>query len=913
MPRTDTAAVALRPLIDLTADAYAAPSMLAEAALVSAAESDPAGWLPWQRPGRELRALLIRTGLVERPDPLSGPEPLLQRLARAGGADDEPAQLLWAARLYRQLGRYPQCAAVAGRISGQAPPQLRGWRDVLLAECAGRGLAELADGADGVLGLAASLTRLAAAPSSDLFAAARRIADQLPQEWERALARARILAALLASGGTGIADGLCDDLAGYREAGHGGFLVREGEFALRLAAAQSCLAAADPLSAGRYAQAALALDPADAGAHLLAGRVAVAIRDAEEARRRYRSAARLGLAERHAALCGLADLAIWSVDPSADVAVVGVVADLLSHDPAPEADRLQALDRRAGPLGETIAADSIRWVRAVLETPAAPEPYAAMPAAPEPDAARPDAAPPAAAGPAMAELAETESAETESAETSLAGTEPAETGLAETESAEARRAETERAETGAAAAMLATAEPLAAAAPAPSASRAFRRPLPLERYRSFIDLRPPEGLAQQDWPPVATHTPLMSYAAVLRRREPWFEEIHPQRATADLFRREMAQTAALYGYQSDGVSADFGTWLRAPDGCPVTVREMILGAADLPLLERALLARLVSAVGFHVAARDMMPGPDVPVTGPESGYALASWLFAEQMHTAGHQAALDPYFRRLYDQLTDDPRDARTRVVTTINATVNAARRREPGTIAYWRAEGERALARYVAQPEVAGFHAALMTSRWYRAMGFLPFLTGDHDQLRSDMDWWLGIATDLVGYDDHTRILAADNYFPAVETAIRTHLFLGDRGTALQLVEKLATEIDPIDPKTWLTAGELRYQAGDIPGARDAYQRAANLQFPYGRLSWFNVGQCHEQLGDLQEAAECYRRSLAHWPTGVTPLRRLRDLTATGNLGADGPVLMAWAAGQPAWASLPEAAGGPGGPGRAG
>jgi tetratricopeptide (TPR) repeat protein len=847
MPRTDTAAVALRPLIDLGADPHAAPGLLGEAALLSVTGLDPAGWLPWHRPGGDLRALLIRSGLVEPGDPLSGPAPVIERL---GATDGDPAGLLWAARLYRQLGRYPQCAATASRITGEAAPAARGWRDLLLAECAGGEPAEPPGAPAGVLGLTATLARLAAAPSSDLFAAARRHADQLPEEWDRALARARILALLLSSGGDGTAEGLCADLAAHREAGHGGFLLREGEFALRLAAAGRCLATSDARSAVRHAQAAVALDPASAGAHLLAARAAVAARDTAEGRRRYRSAARLGLAERHAALCGLADLAIWSVDPGADPAVPGVVADLLSADPAPEADRLQALSRRAGPLAETIVADSIRWARAALRR--APGPPAASPAAEPPGAAEPGPAEPGPAQPGPA------------------GPGPVSPG------------------------------PRAERAPA---ARALRRPLPLERYRPFIDLRPPEDLDQQDWPPVSIHAPLIAYAALRHRREPWFEEIHLQRSTAELFRRELAQTAALYGYPSDGASADFGRWLHAPDGCPADVREMILGAAGLPLLERSLLARLVSSAGFHVAARDLLPGPQAPVTGPESGYALASWLAAEQLHTAGRAADLDRDFRRLYDQLSDDPRDARTRVVTTIDAARGAARRRDPATVAYWRAEGERALARYVARPEAGGFHAALLTSRWYRAMGSLPLLAGDHDQLRSDLDWWLGIAADLAGHDDHTRVLAADNYFLAVKAAVRAQVFLGDRAAALQLADQLAAEIDPTEPGTWLSAGELRYQAGDVAGARDAYQRAAHLEFPQGRLSWFNAGQCHEQLGDVQEAAECYRRSLAHWPTGVTPLRRLRDLAATGSLGTDGPLMLAWAAGQPAWGSLPAAA----------
>jgi tetratricopeptide (TPR) repeat protein len=425
-------------------------------------------------------------------------------------------------------------------------------------------------------------------------------------------------------------------------------------------------------------------------------------------------------------------------------------------------------------------------------------------------------------------------------------------------------------------------------------------PLPLQRYRPFLNLRPPVGLAEQDVPPVAIHTPLMSLAAVVERREPWFREIHPQRATAAMFRTELAAVARVHGCPSLGASADFRTWLAAPDGCPAELRETLDHAAELPMLDRALVSRLLSALGFYAEAKTTLPGPDEPVTDPESAYGLASWLFAEQMHSTGTDVDLEPLFCRLYDQLGADARYARMKVVTTINATVNAARRRRPDVIARWRGTGEQALADYVKLPEVDDFSAALMTSRWYRAMGFLPFLTGDRDLLVADLDQWLGIAGDLVGHDEHTRIIAADNYFPAVETAIRTHTYLGNPELALRLVEKLAAEIDPIDPKTWLTAGELRYAAGDVSGALLAYQHAAHLGFPYGRLSWFNAGQCHEQLGQVDEAVECYRRSLAYWPTGLTPVRRLRDLGAAGALGADADLLMAWTARQAAWSALP-------------
>lgn len=783
----DSAGFALSPLIDLTADPDVPPSLLGAAALHWSAASDPVGWSAARVPPRALFALLRSSGLLAE-DPLS----LLWK------DFVETARLLWSARLAVQLGRFDRAREIARRIGADATADERGWRDLVLALADGVAPPPLLAGASPALRLAHAVHVLdhAGEPVASLLAEADLAATEIAATDAElgVVARARVLARRV-SPHEDEAERLLTEFETTDD-----FLRREAAHELRLAVARHALAGGDLTTACRHVDAALLLDPTGAPTHLLAAHVAAAAADHPRARRHYRAAARHGLVERSPALAGLLDLAgVEGHDPADDPSLVGVVADVLTLDPAAESTRLAVLTDRRTVLLNTVAEDTVRW---------------------------------------------------------------------------------------------------ALTDPAPGGGR--RRPLPLERYRPFLDLREPVGLARRDLPPVAIHTPLMSLAAVVERRAPWFREIHPQRATAAMFRTELAGTARVHGYTSDGASADYRTWLTAPDGCPTDLRETLTHAAELPVLDRALTSRLLSALGFYPEAKAILPGPDAPVTDPESAYALASWLFAEQMHTTGSDVDLEPLFQRLYEQLGTDIRYARLKVVTTINATVNAARRRAPDTIARWRAEGERALADYAALAEVDEFSAALMTSRWYRAMGFLPFLTGDRALLVADMDQWLGIAGDLVGHDEHTRIIAADNYFPAVETAIRTHTHLGNTDTALQLVEKLSAEIDPVDPKTWLTAGELRYQAGDVRGALSAYQRAAHLEFPYGRLSWFNAGQCHEQLGDVDEAVECYRRSLAHWPTGLTPVRRLRDLHASGAIEDDGGVIAAWTARQPAWPSLP-------------
>ncbi|QDY07733.1 tetratricopeptide repeat protein [Micromonospora sp. HM134] len=808
----DPAALPLRPLIDLTADPTVPPSLVAEAALFCADRPDPCGWLPVHAPPADLRRTMRRAGLLDATDPLVAPPEVVQRLTT-----EDHAGLLWAARLMRALGRREDATQLLRRIGTDAPPPVRAWRDLLLAEDGRQPRPPVPPEVAGLpVRLTAALAHARSAatagqPAGEALTTAESLAAALAGDRIGLVVQARLLAVRLRCPGEPVPDAdtvraVAHDLGTDRA----DFLARDAALALLRAAARAALNGTGAGSAYEFASAALDLDPTGAATRLLVADAARAAGDREAARTHYRVAARTGLAERTAGLAGLLDLATSTAPgannrptggsaPAADTGeLVGAVADLLASDRRAERDRWEVLVARRPALESTVCADAVRWAVAVRD------------------------------------------------------------------------------------------------------SAAGARPLPLERYRPFLDLSPSAILDPVDTPPVAIHTPLMSYAAVLERREPWFREIHPQRATAAMFRDEMQATAAVYGYTSGAASADYRTWLAAPDGCPPGVRDRLANVSDLPLLDRALLGRLLSALGFHAEAKRILPGPDVPVGDPESAYALASWIFAEQMLTTGHAAELEPHFRTLYDQLGDDVRYARTRVVTTINATVNAARRREPDTIARWRKLGEEDLARYTALPEVSEFDAAIMTSRWFRAMGFLPFLTGDQDLLRADMDRWLGIAREVTGHDGHTRIIAADNYFPAVETAVRTHTYLGERDTALALVDELAQRIDPIDPKTWLTAGELRYQTGDHGGALEAYLRAAHLQFPYGRISWFNAGQVHEQLGRPDLAAECYRRSLAHWPTGVTPLRRLRDLHLRGLLPDDGGVLAAWVAGQPAWSQLP-------------
>jgi tetratricopeptide (TPR) repeat protein len=206
---------------------------------------------------------------------------------------------------------------------------------------------------------------------------------------------------------------------------------------------------------------------------------------------------------------------------------------------------------------------------------------------------------------------------------------------------------------------------------------------------------------------------------------------------------------------------------------------------------------------------------------------------------------------------------------------ISSARGKQLPELAAWRVRGSDALERYLSLPEVDDFESALMTSRFYRAASFEPFLRHRYDDLRADLDQWLGIARALAGDSDHTRIVARENMFPALESAARTAAALGDMRRSQELMEEIVDAIDSQDSKAWLQVGEMRRASGDERGALQAYLTSARLEIPLGRIAWYSAGRSREKLGQPGEAIQCYRNSLALWPTGVAPARRIALIEA--------------------------------------
>ncbi|MFL6073170.1 MAG: hypothetical protein ACJ73S_07195, partial [Mycobacteriales bacterium] len=253
---TDTAALPLRPLIDLTAAPDFRPSLVAEAAL-HRVTAPATGWSAAVRPAPGLRASLARAGLVPAGDPFAAPDEVAARVAAAA----DPDELLWAGRLMLALGRDEDGLALLRRIGDAAPPDVAGWRDLLLA---GAGAVPEPPPAAGPALLLATVTHGGVADPGAVAAADAALGP---------VAVAHLLAHHLRAGGdstTADIDTVLSELDDNDLAG------RDAAYAVREAAARRALATGDLDRATAHAAAAVALDPSGAAAHLLAATVAAA-------------------------------------------------------------------------------------------------------------------------------------------------------------------------------------------------------------------------------------------------------------------------------------------------------------------------------------------------------------------------------------------------------------------------------------------------------------------------------------------------------------------------------------------------------------------------------------------------------------------------------------------------------------
>jgi tetratricopeptide (TPR) repeat protein len=182
----------------------------------------------------------------------------------------------------------------------------------------------------------------------------------------------------------------------------------------------------------------------------------------------------------------------------------------------------------------------------------------------------------------------------------------------------------------------------------------------------------------------------------------------------------------------------------------------------------------------------------------------------------------------------------------------------------------ERALSNAVGRLD--DFAAGLMTSRYYRALGFLPQRRGDRAEVARVMDLAERHALAIRPASAAQEHLHGENLYALMESRTKEALWLGDLELALFRVTALV-RLDPCDSRALVELGEVRMKRKEWEGAAQAYLKAAVLGPPASAIARHLAGVCFRELGQEALAAFLFKETLEIDPLGISPRDEIHNL----------------------------------------
>ena len=415
------------------------------------------------------------------------------------------------------------------------------------------------------------------------------------------------------------------------------------------------------------------------------------------------------------------------------------------------------------------------------------------------------------------------------------------------------------------------------AASAHSSLEELRNQGTYHRYISFWELK-----RSVENSPIFCNGPLLALQNFMANTQPWFETLYLQRAMPSNFREELLYASSPHTHFAlerllEGTSLQF---LKNRSDETDLLIDSFSRKEGLDTLQRSLLGRALGSLGFYKEGLEALP----PINKasdwePEDEYAFCTKLFLENVFLSGLGTFNINEVEYGFNKLSHRQESLRMKLMLTVLAVVHYGKKKDISSISTWRERGFKLLSLIQDCSHFNLFEKTLLTSRFYRAMSYFPFLKRDDFLLRQETNYCESNARELFTFadDQKKQLLALENLFPALESVSRIYNSLGEKERAEKLMEEIIEKVDPHDSKAWIQLGDLREKRNDYAGALDAFQRAGLLQVPLGGLAWFRAGRVAEKLGDKKLAEDFYMNSLHLCPRGITPLKRLSKI-ATEN-----------------------------------
>jgi hypothetical protein len=192
-----------------------------------------------------------------------------------------------------------------------------------------------------------------------------------------------------------------------------------------------------------------------------------------------------------------------------------------------------------------------------------------------------------------------------------------------------------------------------------------------------------------------------------------------------------------------------------------------------------------------------------------------------------------------------------------------------------WREIAQDHLDAVLASDEFTPFEKTMWESRFYRGVGFVPFMLGQRAAVEEDMARAEHLARALPASTPWEEFLKQENLHACLESRSKEAFGLGDVPRGHRYTEEFLA-LDPYDPKSHLELAQSLTRQGRYRAAGESYLRAARLG-PLGTaIGYAMAGECFERAGDPVAAEDCYVQALRVDPYAISAARGWTR-TATG------------------------------------
>ena len=333
----------------------------------------------------------------------------------------------------------------------------------------------------------------------------------------------------------------------------------------------------------------------------------------------------------------------------------------------------------------------------------------------------------------------------------------------------------------------------------------FKTSINYKRFVSFWELNQPKIPS-----PILCQIPLFALKKLKDKPTPWFSTLYLQRAMPANFREDLffaASPSTLFTQINCGLAGDLNFLRNRSESINFLFSNLDkLKSSDQ--LSRIYLCRLLGSLGYYNEAIKYLPRQGINTKWSlEDEYAFCTDLFLKHIYLSGKGNFPVEKLLFGYQKLSVRPESYRMRLTLAMLGIVINGKKQNVPEVMKWRVRGFRELFRLQDCELFSDFEKQLLTSRYYRACSYYPFLINDKILLKKEADICESTARLLTSNsdDEDQNLLQKENLFLMIESISRIYMFLDDSDRALKLMEELVNEVDPYDAKAWIQVGDLR------------------------------------------------------------------------------------------------------------